>query len=355
MPTDAPNDPWWVDAHLDLAYLDLMGPAVEADHPTPAARGVSLPALVRGGVRIALGTIFTEFGSGGAAWGYVDHDDLEGAHAAGVRQLERYEAFERAGRIRIVRTRADLETCMQPGGAPGIVILMECADPIRTPEEAAWWHARGVRAVGLSWAHGSRWAGGNARAGGLTTGGRALVQALDALGVLHDASHLSDAAFDDLCAATDRRIVATHSNMRALMDPRERHLTDAQVSEIARRDGVVGLNLYGKFLARDRAATLDDAIAHVEHAAAIAGRTGVGLGSDFDGVPCVPQGIDDVTFLPRITYELLAAGQSEETVKKVLGGNLLRVLAQVEQTAQSLAGEPAWQNDAATDSQPIAR
>jgi hypothetical protein len=58
------------DAHLDLAYLDLMGPAVEADHPTPAARGVSLPALVRGGVRIALGTIFTEFGSGGAAWGY---------------------------------------------------------------------------------------------------------------------------------------------------------------------------------------------------------------------------------------------------------------------------------------------
>ena len=94
---------------------------------------------------------------------------------------------------------------------------------------------------------------------------------------------------------------------------------------------------------------------HVVRAIEIAGPDHVGLGSDFDGVPCVPQGIDDVTFLPRITYELLAAGQSEETIKKVLGGNLLRVFAQVEQTAQSLAGEPAWQNDAATDSQPIAR
>jgi membrane dipeptidase len=329
MPTDAPNEPWWVDAHLDLAYLDLMGPTVEADHPTPAARGVSLPALVRGGVRIALGTIFTEFGSGGAAWGYVDHDDLEGAHAAGVRQLERYEAFERAGRIRIVRTRADLETCMQPGGAPGIVILMECADPIRTPEEAAWWHARGLRAVGLSWAHGSRWAGGNARAGGLTTGGRALVQALDALGVLHDASHLSDAAFDDLCAATDRRIVATHSNMRALMDPRERHLTDAQVSEIARRDGVVGLNLYGKFLARDRAATLDDAIAHVEHAAAIAGRTGVGLGSDFDGgftpADC-PAGCGRPDELGALDRALAARGWGGADRTAFMHGNWMRVL-----------------------------
>jgi hypothetical protein len=101
--------------------------------------------------------------------------------------------------------------------------------------------------------------------------------------------------------------------------------------------------------------TMATLMQHVLRAIEIAGPDHVGLGSDFDGVPCVPQGIDDVTFLPRITYELLAAGQSEETVKKVLGGNLLRVLAQVEQTAQSLAGEPAWQNDAATDSQPIAR
>jgi membrane dipeptidase len=185
--------------------------------------------------------------------------------------------------------------------------------------------------VGLSWAHGSRWAGGNARAGGLTTGGRALVQALDALGVLHDASHLSDAAFDDLCAATDRRIVATHSNMRALMDPRERHLTDAQVSEIARRDGVVGLNLYGKFLARDRAATLDDAIAHVEHAAAIAGRTGVGLGSDFDGgftpADC-PAGCGRPDELGALDRALAARSWSGADRTAFMHGNWMRVLCE---------------------------
>jgi membrane dipeptidase len=331
MAPDAQNASWWLDAHLDLAYLDLMGPSVEADHPDPSARGVSLPALVRGGVRVALGTIFTEHGSGGTAWGYADHDDLDGAHAAGVRQLERYEALERTGRIRVIRTRDDLERCASGGDAPGVVILMECADPIRTPDEAAWWHARGVRAVGLAWAHGSRWSGGNARAGGLTAGGRALVQALDALGVLHDASHLSDAAFDDLCAATDRRIVATHSNMRALMDPRERHLTDAQVAEIARRGGVVGLNLYGKFLAIDRPATLEDAAAHVGHAAAIAGRTGVGLGSDLDGgfAPAgCPAGCGRPEELGALDRALAAQGWGDGDRRAFMHGNWMRVLRQ---------------------------
>ncbi len=70
---------------------------------------------------------------------------------------------------------------------------------------------------------------------------------------------------------------------------------------------------------------------------------------------CVPQGIEDVTLLPRISYELLKAGQSEETVRKVLGQNLLRVFERVEQVAHDLAGEPAWQNDPKTDSEKLAR
>ena len=91
------------------------------------------------------------------------------------------------------------------------------------------------------------------------------------------------------------------------------------------------------------------------HAIEVAGADHVGLGSDFDGVPCVPKGIDDVSYLPRLSYELLAAGQSEETVRKVLGGNLLRVLERVEAVAASLAGEPPYCNDLATDTTPITR
>ena len=329
-----PTDPWWIDAHLDLAYLDLCrapAPRIHHEATDRDAQGLTLPALRRGGVRVALGTIFTEVGpeSAGTPWGFRDSDDAEAAHAAGVRQLEVYEALERAGELRIVHTAADLDAAAHGDGPLGIVILMEGADPIRTPDEAAWWHARGVRVVGMAWARGSRWAGGNATKGPLTVGGRDLVQAFDALGILHDASHLSDEAFDGLCAASGARIVATHSNARALLEPSERHLRDDQAREIARRDGMVGLNLYGKFLASGRTATLDDARRHVEHAADVIGRDRLGLGSDFDGgftpLDC-PEGCRRPEELPALAHALAAHGWSTAELAGFMHGNWLRTL-----------------------------
>ena len=327
------SESWWLDAHLDLAYLDLHGPSVEGELPDPAARGVSLPALARGNVRIFLGTIFTELGAeaAGTPWGYRDSLDAEGAHAAGVRQLERYEALERAGRIRIVRSADDLDAsaAATASAPPGVVLLMECADPIRTPDEVGWWHSRGVRAVGLAWGYGSRYAGGNASHGPLTGMGRDCVAALDACGILHDASHLSDEAFDGLCAATDARIVATHSNVRRLAKDVQRHLTDAQIREIAARDGCVGLNLYGRFLADGRTATLDDAVRHVEHVASVAGRGRTGLGSDFDGgfAPgdCAA-GCGRPEELPALADALARAGWDAADLAGFMHANWLRTL-----------------------------
>ena len=333
--------PWWFDAHLDLAYLHLGGPTVTEELPDPVTRGVSLPALARGDVRIFLGTIFTEVGTEAAStpWGYRDHDDIEGAHAAGVRQLEMYEWLERTGRARIVRSAADLDECAAApaGSPPGIVILMEGADPVRRPEEFAWWHARGVRVVGLTWAKGSRYAGGNAAHGPLTAVGRAAVEAMDALGILHDASHLCDEAFAGVCAATSARIVATHSNVRALAAPIERHLTNAQIAEIAARGGMVGLNLYGKFLTTGRRATLADAVQHVQHVAAIAGRHCVGLGSDFDGgfapADCA-HGCGRPEELPALAAGLAQAGFNHAEQAAFAHGNWLRTLRAALQDAE---------------------
>lgn len=327
-------DPWWLDAHLDLAYLDLHGPSIAVEPPDPSVRGVSLAALARGDVRMACATIFTELGAN-APWGYRDHDDVEGAFRAGVAQLERYEALERGGLIRIARRSADLiaAAAVAEEGRPGpltAILLMECADPIRSPDDAAWWHARGVRLVGLSWGAGSRYSGGNARDGGITPSGRALVQAFDALGIVHDASHLSDRSFEDLCACSDRTIVATHSNARARLAPSPRHLSDAQMKEIARRDGMVGLNLYGRFLASGRTATLDDALDHVEHAASIVGRHRIGLGSDFDGgfapTDC-PAGCGRPEELGALLAGLEARGWNTRERVGFAHGNWMRVLS----------------------------
>lgn len=322
-------EPWWLDAHLDLAFLHLLGPSIIAPVADPAQRGVSLPALRAGRVRVALGTIFTELGAPpDQPWGYPSSDDRQAAHEAGTRQLRVYQDLEAAGQIRIVRTQADLRASAE-GGPVGIVLLMEGADPIRTPDEAAWWHAQGLRVVGLCWARGSRYAGGNSDGGPLTAEGRAMVQALDAAGVLHDASHLSDAAFDGVMAATSKRVVASHSNARALMNPSQRHLTDAQISALAARGGVIGLNLFGKFLAEGRAATLEDAVRHVQHVSGLAGRHAVGLGSDFDGGfgpgDC-PHGCQRPEELGALDQALAAAGWSSAERQGFAHGNWMQVL-----------------------------
>ena len=276
----------WIDAHLDLAYLAVNGRDMSATVDATAAHALTLRSLAEGNVRVAFATIFTELGSDPAKEraAYRDSDDLEGAHRAGILQLEWYESMERAGQLDIVRTRADLDRALRgETGRLGIILLMECADPIRSPDEIAWWHARGLRVVGLSWGHGSRYAGGNARAGGITPIGRRFVEALDAHRILHDASHLSRAAFDDLLAISPRCVIASHSNPQALLRDNERHVTDGQIAAIRDRGGWIGLNLYGKFLAHDRRATLADCTAHSMHVASIAGADRIGLGSDLDG------------------------------------------------------------------------
>lgn len=322
---------WWLDGHLDLAYLaeagrDFSKPA------DPASGCVAYPDLAEAPVRIALGTIFTEARAPGQPGGYADSDDVEGAHAAGKRQLDWYLAQERAGAMRIIRTVRDLNAVAddpRPHAPLGVVILMECADPIRTPEEARWWFDRGVRVVGMSWGYGSRYSGGNSSGGGLTTLGRELIRAFDSLGILHDASHLSDRSLDQLLNATSKRIVATHSNCRALLEPKERHLTDVYVREIAARGGVVGLNLFSKFLAVGRDATLDDCIAHVERVADLVGRMRTALGSDLDGgfgPDLLPTGLKHPRDYHRLDDALRARGWSDSERRGFRHAHWLRVL-----------------------------
>ena len=328
----------WFDGHLDLAYLAL-GPRPGAGRDLArrvedrGAACVSWPDLADGPIRLALATIFTELGAPDAPCGYRDRDDRDGAHAAGRRQLDWYLEREAAGDLVIVRTCGDLERVRATAGPLAIVILMEGADPIRTPDEAGWWFERGVRAVGLTWAMGSRYAGGNAAPGPLTAEGTRLVAALDSCGILHDASHLCDEAFDGVAKATPRMIVASHSNPRASVGvDSQRHLTDAQIREIAARDGICGLNVYGKFLAPpSRPATVADALAAIAHVELVTGsRRVAALGSDWDGgftpLDC-PEGLRHPSDLGAFARLVASHGQLDEaSIGAFRSGNWLRVL-----------------------------
>lgn len=328
--TQLPRPPW-IDAHLDLAMLGVA--RRDLRRPVPASEDgcLSLPDLAEAPVELCLATIFAEPGVDPASnpGGYRDAADRAGAASAGRRQLELYELLEREGRLRIVRHREDLDG--SDDGRLRVVVLMEGADPILGGDDVAWWFERGVRAVGLAWALGTRAAGGNKEGGPLTAEGRDVVAAMDALGMLHDASHLSDEAFDDLLAATDRRVVSTHSNVRRLLGDAAnmRHLSDRQIRAIADRGGVMGLNLYGRFLAPDGRATLEHCLDHVEAIASIAGRDRVGVGSDLDGgfgASALPEGVRHPREYAALEAGLARRGWSEAERAGFRRGNWLRIL-----------------------------
>ncbi|MFG0284041.1 MAG: dipeptidase [Phycisphaerales bacterium JB039] len=324
----------WFDAHLDLAYLAEIGRDMHA-HPAdcrgrlqPAA--VTLPSLREGAVTACLGTIFTEaIGPDAPDEGPYAYraSDAEAARRAGLRQLKLYHAWRDAGAIELLARRS----ARQPAArAPlRVGILMECADPIISPDDLDEWVSAGVICIGMTWASGSRYAGGNATGGGLTDLGRALAQRMDELGVVHDVSHLSQRALDDLLELTGATVVASHSNCRALLDGvNERHLSDGAIREIARRGGVIGLNLCSAFLATglwDRGrATIDDCVRHIERICELAGdRRHIGLGSDMDGgfaADRLPVGVDRPRDLERLADALGACGWSESDLQELRWG-----------------------------------
>ncbi len=360
----------WFDAHLDLAMLAVLGrdmtarpEAIPVGGEWGGTAGLTLASLVEGNVRLCLGTIFTE-PDGKTAEGYPA-GDAERAFVVGRAQIEVYLTWRDRGLVgldRLARVRAG-DGLGEVRGGMGVAemsplwtrkrlamvpakpaihlgILMENADPIRSPAELAWWKERGVVAVGMAWAKSSRYAGGNSTTAGLTAMGRDFVREMDRLGLVHDVSHLSDRSFGELCEATQRRVFASHSNCRAITDPtgaNQRHLTDVQIREIVRRGGVIGVNLYSAFLREGLKeagrATVADVVAHVERVCEIAGsRRHVGMGSDMDGgfsADRMPEGIDRPRDYRRISDALSGRGWSDDEVLDFAAGNWMRMFGSI--------------------------
>ena len=238
--------------------------------------------------------------------------------------------------------------------------------------------ALGVRYLTLTHFKNNNWADSSTDKpahNGLTPFGKDVVRELNRLGMMVDISHVADKTFYDALAVTDAPVIASHSSCRAIAN-HPRNMTDEMLRALAKNGGVVMINYHAGFLSEEfrvasekRNGTVDVAMAamskkcggneacttleseridheamakgelpkvtwekivdHIDHAVKVAGADHVGLGSDFDGAT-MPFGMDDASKLPRITEALLQKGYSEEDVKKILGGNLLRVMEAVE-------------------------
>ena len=248
----------------------------------------------------------------------------------------------------------------------------------------------GVRYMTLSWSNTNEFADASgdiddpkvAHHNGLTDQGKQIVLEMNRLGMLVDISHVADKTFYDTIAVSKAPVIASHSSARALTN-HPRNMTDDMLRAVAKNGGVVQVNFYNAFIDEnfrkaDQAQTKDveaavkaytdqlkaagktvtylDAeriqrewnaklprpplsslIDHIDHIAKVAGVDHVGLGSDFDGVSgATPQGIDSAADLPRITQALLDRGYSTDDIRKILGGNTLRVFAEAERVSREL-------------------
>jgi membrane dipeptidase len=241
----------------------------------------------------------------------------------------------------------------------------------------------GVRYMTLTWNNTNNWADANRdpkRHGGLNDFGREVVREMNRLGMLVDISHVSDETMSDVLDVSRAPVIASHSSARALSDV-SRNIPDDLLKRIAKNGGVVQVNFYSVFVdaktVRPQSAERDkrvkaqqDAIDekykddperraeesdkleaanplpplpisklidHIDHIVKVAGIDHVGIGADFDGANDMPEGAQDVSMLPNITYELLKRGYSEQDIRKVLGGNLLRAFAEAERVARTMS------------------
>ena len=163
---------------------------------------------------------------------------------------------------------------------------------------------------------------------GVSAFGEQVIKEMNRLGVLVDMSHAGEESFYQALEISSKPIVCSHSSARALCD-HPRNLTDDQMHALAQKGGVAQTTIYHGFLKKDGEATINDVIAHLEHAIDVMGIDHVGLGTDFDGDGGV-RGLADSSELINFTRRLLARRFSEHDIQKIWGGNFLRVMEEVQ-------------------------
>lgn len=233
--------------------------------------------------------------------------------------------------LRLATGADDIRQAKTNGQIAGLLGL-EGAEPLAGSIEVLRCFFRlGVRVLGLTWNYRNEVADGvhDSSDRGLTPFGVRVIEECNRLGIMIDVSHLSPAGLEHVLAVSQQPIIASHSNARALCD-HIRNLTDAQISAIAARGGLIGATFVPIFLtAPEENASLTHVLDQLDYLIRLAGPDHVMIGSDFDGIRFAPQGLEDASRYPAITAGMMARGHDENTIRKVLGLNFLRVFETV--------------------------
>ena len=255
--------------------------------------------------------------------------------------LKRYpETFEQAA------TAADVERIVSAGRVASMMGVEGGYSIEEDPANLERLYAAGCRYMTLTHSKSLSWADSatdRPRNGGLTDFGREVIREMNRLGMLVDLSHVSPETMKQALATTRAPVIFSHSSARAICD-HPRNVPDDVLPLVKQNGGVIMVNFYSAFIVptaqlkrnRDAAGTIHDVVDHIDYLAKHCGVDHVGIGSDYDGVPRLPDQLESVAAYPRITQLLLERGYDRSAIHRILGGNVLRVLRQAEVVSAGL-------------------
>jgi membrane dipeptidase len=354
-----------IDTHNDFPSASIEK-GISLDQDLKGRAHTDLGRLQNGGVDVQVFSIFCD-------------GTQENPYQWANREIDSVQAWviRNADRMMLVRNSTGLKHSLR-GKKTGAMLGVEGGHMIENKlENLENLFKRGVRYMTLTWNNSTPWASSawdetlrpdSLSQLGLTEFGKSVVRKMNELGMIVDVSHLGEKSFWDVMQTSSKPVIASHSCVKSLC-PHRRNLTDDQIRAIAKNGGVVHLNFYAGFLdssfERKRDAFLaahqpevDALIAqriqrdyaqmmvlekypeqmasilpplsllidHLDHFVRLVGVNHVGLGSDFDGIEAPPLGLNGVEDFPKITSELISRGYSRRDIRKILGGNFIRVL-----------------------------
>ena len=311
-----------IDTHCDtlMSFLSQRGRPQRSLGERSEHGHIDLPRMIDGGVTCQVFAIYT------GNKPIVPDATLRALQMVDVF----YEGIEANDKIVSVTTPDEIVAAKKAEKTTGLLSI-EGAEPLMGDIGLLRvFYRLGVRMLSFAWNFRTPFADGlNARRSEskLPELGVQALEEMDRLGMIFDVSHLCDSNFWDVADIKKGPFIASHSNCRETADV-ARNLTDDMIVALADHGGVMGLNFGAGFVHKENA-TVASLVDHIDRVVEVAGIDYVGLGSDFDGVGRLPEGINDVSDLPNITRELVKREYSDEDILKFLGGNHLRVFREV--------------------------
>lgn len=345
-----------VDTHNDTMMKAINSttwlPQVDLIGPTPANFQLDIPKAQAGGLDVAFYAAYTGYQGTNAF--FIDTYGLEGRTArTNSRMLALLNALfwnvERNSDAMVIATSLnEIEKGVRAGKHVAVPALegMYSFEENNAFELLQQYYDLGVRSAAIVWNPANSLGAGtsilnDAPNAGLTELGKQIMQEMNRLGIIIDVSHMNETTFFDTIAISKVPIMATHSGADGIR-LHVRNLSDDQLLALKQNGGVAQVNYWNTVVANPgEIANISRLVDHIDYIVNLIGVDHVGLGSDFDGA-AMPVDLLDASYLPALTEELVARGYTRQEIEKILGGNSLRVLKEVQNYAEkqpSLVGK----------------